>query len=154
MYRVCRYRSYSLFARTTSVLLRYYHSIVETHHKCVQNSDTNLKTTPHGINHSHKSSLALNLYSPAMNGASPPNKPTNGKNIVGLSRVPHQLAMYDYVIHIEPARPSAAGGAMGFTNIWIPGVFEVSCRAFRIPEGHLKPSCVTKVGLSSLRRKD
>ena len=70
-------------------------------------------------------SLALNPYSPAMNCASPPNSPTNGKKMVGDSGPPHQLAMYDEVIHVEPAkpaRPRAAGGAMGWRKIWMPGV--------------------------------
>jgi hypothetical protein len=50
---------------------------------------------------------------------------TNGKNMVGLVSFPHQFAMYELVIHVEPAkpaRPKAAGGAIGWRKICTLGV--------------------------------
>ena len=50
----------------------------------------------------------------------PPNMATNGKKIVGLSLEPHHMAIWLAVIHVEPAkpaRPRAAGGAIGLRKI-------------------------------------
>jgi len=61
-------------------------------------------------------SLALNPNSPAINCASPPKSATKGKKTVGESELPHQPAIQEAVIQVEPAkpaRPSAAGGATG-----------------------------------------
>ena len=55
----------------------------------------------------------------------PPNMATNGKKIVGLSLEPHHMAIWLAVIHVEPAkpaRPRAAGGAIGLRKIWTLGV--------------------------------
>ena len=63
----------------------------------------------------------------------PPNIATNGKKIVGLSLEPHHIAMWLAVIHVEPAnpaRPRAAGGAMGLRKIWTLGAF--SRTSFRL----------------------
>ncbi|CZR50758.1 uncharacterized protein PAC_00632 [Phialocephala subalpina] len=65
-------------------------------------------------------SLTWNPYSPAMNWVSPPSKITNGKKIVGESSFPHQFAIQDAVMNVEPAdpaRPSAAGGVIGLKQI-------------------------------------
>ena len=55
-----------------------------------------------------------------MNCASPPQKATKGKKMVGESGLPHQPAIQEAVIHVEPAkpaRPRAAGGAMGLRKM-------------------------------------
>ncbi len=51
-----------------------------------------------------------------MNWPSPPQNATKGKKSVGEEVSPHQWAIYEAVIHVEPAKPaspSAAGAAMG-----------------------------------------
>ena len=90
-----------------------------------------------------------------MNWARPPQSMTKGKKIVGLSSLPvenaprqsmelgllfsavglcclpHQLAIQDAVIQVEPAkpaRPSAAGGAMGRRMMRTSGVCVSSSR--------------------------
>lgn len=70
-------------------------------------------------------SLASNPYMPAMNCDNPPQKATKGKKIVGESGFPHQPAIQDDVIHVEPAKPAsprAAGGAIGLRNILTLGI--------------------------------
>ncbi len=45
---------------------------------------------------------------------------TNGKKMVGESGLPNQLAIQEAVIHVEPAkpaRPSAAGAAIGLRKM-------------------------------------
>lgn len=65
-------------------------------------------------------SLAWKPYKPAINCDRPPQSATKGKKIVGESGVPHQLAIQDAVMKVEPAkpaRPSAAGGAIGWRKM-------------------------------------
>lgn len=65
-------------------------------------------------------SRALKPYNPAMNWLRPPQKKTKGKKMVGESPFPNQPAIHAEVMNVEPAkpaRPSAAGGAMGCRNI-------------------------------------
>ena len=69
-------------------------------------------------------SLAWNPYSPAINCDKPPQKATNGKKIVGEVSLPHQPAIQDAVIHVlpaKPARPRAAGGAIGVKQMRTSG---------------------------------
>lgn len=58
---------------------------------------------------------------------------TKGKKMVGDSGFPHQLAIYELVIQVEPAkpaRPRAAGGAIGWRKICIPGVWSMVLASF------------------------
>lgn len=59
----------------------------------------------------------LEAMRPVMDCDSPPNKATKGKNMVGLSASPHQLAIQDLTMNVDPAkpaRPGAAGCVMGW----------------------------------------
>jgi hypothetical protein len=72
-------------------------------------------------------SLAAKPCRPAMNCARPPQNATKGKKMVGEWALPHQLAIHDAVMKVEPAspaRPSAAGGAIGLKNIVTTGSWE------------------------------
>ena len=70
-----------------------------------------------------------------MNCASPPQNATKGKKMVGESGPPHQRAIQVAVIHVEPAnpaRPSAAGGAMGCRKMATCGVWPAVSRRWKV----------------------
>lgn len=78
-------------------------------------------------------SLAAKPNRPAMNCDRPPNVATNGKKTVGESAVPHHPAIHDAVMNVEPAkpaRPNAAGGAMGFRKIVTCGCWARTLSSF------------------------
>jgi len=65
-------------------------------------------------------SRAWNPYNPAINCARPPQKNTKGKKIVGEFSSLHQFTVQEAVMKVEPtkpARPRAAGGAMGLRKM-------------------------------------
>jgi hypothetical protein len=128
---------------------------IRPYRESVENSNRQPETPPHRIDNRHQ---RISCFKPfdtrnelrktysrksvinnenSSNGVvvvhEPPNIATNGKNIVGLSLEPHHIAMWLAVIHVEPAnpaRPRAAGGAMGFRKIWTLGTF--SKTSFRL----------------------
>ena len=70
---------------------------------------------------------------PAMNCDNPPQNATKGKKTNGLSGVPHQSAIQDATMKVEPekpARPSAAGGAMGCKKMLTCGWSEMTLCTF------------------------